>query len=57
LIIRGLIGFTYRFGVMAIKNIGKKFGKLTTYSYKPPTCVDIPYQNESPKQAYQNIGF
>jgi hypothetical protein len=54
---RGLIGFTYRFGVMAIKNIGKKFGKLTTYSYKPLSCVDIPYQNESLLYPYQNIGF
>jgi hypothetical protein len=54
---RGLIGFTYGFEVMTIKNIGKKFGKLTTYPYKPPIRVDIPYQITIPKHAYQNIGF
>jgi hypothetical protein len=54
---RGLIGFTYRFGIKAIKTIHKKFGKLTTYPYTPSSCVDIPYQNEYPLQAYHNIGF
>ena len=54
---RGLIGFTYRFGIKAIKTIGKKFGKLTTYPYMPLTCVDIPYQNTILLQAYHNIGF
>jgi hypothetical protein len=54
---RGLIGFTYRFGIKAIKILHKKFGKLTTYPYKPPSCVDIPYQNTIPQQAYHNIGF
>ena len=57
LIMRGLIGFTYRFGIKCIKTIHKKFGKLTTYPYTPPSCVDIPYQNTILKQAYHNIGF
>ena len=52
-----LTGLLHLYTKMYRKIMLEKFGYLPTYPYEPPIPVDIPYQNEYSKQAYQNIGF